>query len=632
MKRIVIALAALLAGSLIASAQIPELKPLKNLDETLVPAMKKDKWGYADGKGKIVIKAVFDAAEEFFSVTAPDGVTMDVARVNVDGKWGYITRENVYLVRPEYDTVSRFDQNSLIVAAMGPNKMLMGVRSMISPRINVAVLTSNVLQVNLTDLEPFNEQGLAWASRGGKWGLLNTKGEWVLPCVYDSWQNEEYFGLYRVALGGKQGIVNYAGTELIAPAWDEIDIYDDIRIFRVKNDGKLGILRPDGSMLLAPEFDDLVLDVEKKAFLVKQGEFWGWYAQEDGSAIYPCRFKTIPDQEWKGYEPIVRNGIPMIFIACDKLYSVKEYDDLLYRELGGQAYVDSDILPAWLKSHIPVNPSYVTLDGSLPEPRILPAEFDGSAEHCASIRFKCGVSLADIVLQDEFESIDPMVKVWDLGSKVYVLLHAVEEYYVFYVYDAVLRKTRSYGVSGDMVCVPELGIIAETGVWGDAPLANFIPMNFPESADVSALPILRYSFNSWAGVPFVKLGASVEGASAMKSVKAGDTIIVGKISQGASDMYSEFSAVIGDPAENGIAMYDIVVTDYIYNVVGELEAQQPRMVAHGFIGLDCGFFTQPIFYQARPITNGSAPVSLGGELQLASPEDMKLMDPFVQPE
>lgn len=631
MKRIIIALAALVAGSFIASAQIPELKPLKNLDETIVPALKKDKWGYADGKGKFVIKPSFDAAEEFFPVTSPDGTTMSVARVNVDGKWGYITRENVYLVRPEYDTVSRFDQNALIVAVMGPNKMLMGVRSMISPRIGVPVLTSNVLQVNLTDLEPFNGEGLAWASRAGKWGMLNTKGEWVLPCEYDSWTWDDYFKVYTVLCDGNMGIVLPDATVAIAPAWDAIDIYEDINVYRVRKDGKSGLLRADGSQLMEPIFDDISLDWEKQAWLVKRDSFWGWYAM-DGTAIYPCLFKTIPDQEWKGYEEIVRNGIPMIFIAEDKLYLVKEYDDKIFRELGGKAYTDCEILPAWLKSHLPQNPSFVTMKGSLPEPRVLPGGFDGSAEHCAAVRFKCGVSLADIVLQDEFESIDPMVKVWDMGSRVYILLHAVEEYYVFYVYDAIARKTSSYGVCGDMECIPELGILAETSVWGDAPLANFIPMNFPESANVSSLPILRYSFGIWAGVPFVKMGSSIEGASAMKSVQAGDTVPVGKIAAGASDMYSEFSAVIGEPADNGIAMYDLVVTEYVYNVIGELEAQQPRVVAHGFIGLECDFFTQPIFYQARPFINGSASVNLGSEFQLASPEDMKLMDPFVQPE
>jgi len=631
MKRIILALAALLAGSLIASAQIPELKPLKNLDETLVPKMKKDKWGYVDGKGKFIIKAVFDAAEEFVSVTSPDGTTMDVARVGVEGKWGYITRENVYLLKPEYDTVSRFDNNALIVAAMGPTKMLMGVRSMLSPKLQIPVLTADILQVNLTELEPFSEQGLAWACRSNKWGLLNTKGEWVLPCEYDSWENDLYYGLYMVKRGGKLGIVNYDGQELIAPDWDEIDIYPEISIYRVKADGKLGVLRQDGSTLIAPEFDDLVFDFEKQAFLVKQGEFFGWYALEDGSAIYPCKFKTVPDQEWKGHEELVRNGIPMIYIAKDQLYTVKDYDDKIYSELGGQAYVDATILPAWLKAHLPVNPSFVTLQGSLPEPRTLPAEFDGSAEQCAAIRFKCGVTLADIVLQDEFESIDPMVDIWDMGSKVYVLLHAVEEYFVFYVYDAIAHKTRSYGISGDMVCVPELGVIADTGVWGDAPLAEFTPMNFPESAEVTCFPILRYSYNSWAGQSFVAVGASALGVEGLKAVKAGDTVNVGKLAYGSSDMFCEFAVHVCDPSDGGIAMYELIGTEHIYDPLGELAAQEPKIVAYGFIGLDCDFFTQPLFYQARGFSSGSASVNLGGEFQLVTPEDLKLMDPFVQP-
>jgi len=182
-----------------------------------------------------------------------------------------------------------------------------------------------------------------------------------------------------------------------------------------------------------------------------------------------------------------------------------------------------------------------------------------------------------------------------------------------------------------MVCLPELGILADTGVWGEAPLAEFTPMLFPEKAAITCFPILRYSFHSWAGVPFVAIGSSAEGLSGMKAVKEGETVPVGKIATGASDMFCEFFAHVRNVSDNGIAMYELIAVDHIYSVSGDLVAMDPVTVAYGYIGLECPFFTQPLFYEARDFRDNSAGVAVGESWLMATPDELKLLDPFVQP-
>ena len=76
MKHPILVLVCALALSANLNAQkIPTLKPLKELPGTLMPVEKKGRWGYADQKGKTVIKPVFEVAEGFRPVTADD-VTM----------------------------------------------------------------------------------------------------------------------------------------------------------------------------------------------------------------------------------------------------------------------------------------------------------------------------------------------------------------------------------------------------------------------------------------------------------------------------------------------------------------------------------------------------------------------------
>ena len=68
----------------------PVLKPLKEnkLEGTLVSYEKKGKYGYKDLNGRVVIKAVFNAVEDFESLN--DGLL--VARVKCGDMWGIIDR------------------------------------------------------------------------------------------------------------------------------------------------------------------------------------------------------------------------------------------------------------------------------------------------------------------------------------------------------------------------------------------------------------------------------------------------------------------------------------------------------------------------------------------------------------
>lgn len=633
MKRIVIALIALWTGIQTVSAQIPELKPVRDLDEALAPVQKKDKWGYANSKGKVIIKAVFEYAEEFFPLTSSDGTTMQVARIKAGGKWGYITRENVYLIRPDYDTISRFDNSSMVVAQLGPSKMLIGVRTIMSPRLQVPVLTGNVLQVNLTDLSEFNSYGYAWAARAGKWGLLGRKGEWILPCEYDDWFTFPDTSMYGVEKGEKAGMVTLDGKPVIPVEYDQIGLLPNNTLL-VEKAGLKGVVTLDGTEILPPVFQNLFWDVIL-GYVASEAGMYGRYTDE-GVELYPCVFPEIPDPENIGYVELIKDGVPCIYVVMDGMYTVADYDEKLHQELSQEDYEACTIIPRWMKAHVDFGSDFVTLQDKLPPRMALPEGFDGSAEQCADVRFKCGVSLADVVLQDEYESIDPQVKLWDGGDMVYILLHAVEEFWVLYEYNSVTGTTRTFSITGNMVCDPEKGVIADTGVWGDdAPLAELIPMNYPIRADIRVFPVLRYRFRTWAGVPFVLIGASNLGIFEMMEAVSGESVYVGRVNYGPSGQYCEFFAHIRDAADNGIAMYELVATEYVYGTPGnpdELVARTPAVVACGYIGLTRPFFTQPLFYEARDFKDDSALVRIGDDWFAKKSADIAALDPFVQPE
>lgn len=65
----------------------------------LHPMRIKDKWGYVDGEGNIVIEPVYDEAKEF-----QEGL----AAVSMDGFWGFIDIEGRTISEPKYGTASSY--------------------------------------------------------------------------------------------------------------------------------------------------------------------------------------------------------------------------------------------------------------------------------------------------------------------------------------------------------------------------------------------------------------------------------------------------------------------------------------------------------------------------------------------
>ena len=384
MKRFLLSIIAVLCIAGEAIAQIPELKPLKDLEELLIPSEKKGKWGYVNHAGKMVIKPVFEVAGPFEAVTSPDGTTMEVARIKANGSWGYITRENVYLIEPVHDTISVFDQYATVIAESGPFKTLIGVRSAISPRLGVPVLVCNFLQMNLSEIGEFSENGLAFAAKSGKYGMLNTKGEWAIPCQYESLDLNPHGG-YQVVLGGKMGILKADGTILVEPQYDGISWEPALDAYLVQKDGGMGLVSEDGNRIAPPVYISIE-PLGMEAFIVRKNERYGllgrdgrillqsyydsiapcsgggYYVTKDGEhavvaqgdeVIIPYGYWTANPEELlaAGYESIEWNAVAEMFIVHkgDKVGAIwadgsfaleTEYDAIEYQPYGWLLTID----------------------------------------------------------------------------------------------------------------------------------------------------------------------------------------------------------------------------------------------------------------------------------------------------
>ena len=221
----------------------PKLKELKGkkLLEQITPLQhKKGLWGYANGEKKYVIKPVFTEACPF------EG---ELARVNVEGKWGTISSLGVFIVTPFYESIAEYSSDSLAVA---------GWRSM--------------------------------------FGLIDAKGIRVQPVKYDEIQYADYG--YRALFKGKFGTIDSKGKEILPPQFDDIVMLDRKRgLEQVLKDGKWGVLQ-NGKDLLTHRFDDKLVLLQSgqsgqpDLYLAHQNGKTG-VVTSYGQYVVPCVYDEI---------------------------------------------------------------------------------------------------------------------------------------------------------------------------------------------------------------------------------------------------------------------------------------------------------------------------------------------------
>ena len=114
-------------------------------------------------------------------------------------------------------------------------------------------------------------KGFALVMLNGKFGLVNTKGEEVVPPKYDD-VNDFYHGFARVQLNGKYGFVNTEGVEIVPPMYDDVWNFND-GFAPVELNRKYGFINTQGEEVVPPMYNEKEW-TQLKA-LVDTGEYEG---------------------------------------------------------------------------------------------------------------------------------------------------------------------------------------------------------------------------------------------------------------------------------------------------------------------------------------------------------------------
>lgn len=95
------------------------------------------------------------------------------------------------------------------------------------------------------------------AKIGGKEGIINGKGEWVIQPVYNRVDKKVFApnGLVAVNVSGKWGYINKNGETIINPQFGYASSFAENGLARVELEDKWGYIDQTGKFVIDPQFD-----------------------------------------------------------------------------------------------------------------------------------------------------------------------------------------------------------------------------------------------------------------------------------------------------------------------------------------------------------------------------------------
>ena len=227
----------------------------------------KPKYGIRDAANK---KWVYKPVSEGIKIVGLHGAT-----VTRDGKTGIVDPVTGKVVEAlDYDKYRAFcypDSPSNMVIALGKTA-LDGQETwqMFHPDADGNYVSDGKTYAEVNFFEDGTGQKIMYREQGGKVGLLNGKGESVLPPVFDGLSSINYtvdnVAYYQASVktnsgASLKGIVDETGRSIIPCSFDKVDTksFGSYGI-KVESEGKQGVYGVDGYPILPAGFDKVELD------------------------------------------------------------------------------------------------------------------------------------------------------------------------------------------------------------------------------------------------------------------------------------------------------------------------------------------------------------------------------------
>lgn len=117
-------------------------------------------------------------------------------------------------------------------------------------------------------------------------GLINRKGEIVVPIIYDGLEVGLAGGYCVVTKNNKLGMVNAEGKEIVTPQYEYIDAPIE-GLFRVGKDDKYGIMNIKGEIIIPVVYAQVTPAKEGMVAFMNEPQRWGYLNLKNEIVIKP---------------------------------------------------------------------------------------------------------------------------------------------------------------------------------------------------------------------------------------------------------------------------------------------------------------------------------------------------------
>lgn len=265
--------------------------------DNLIPIKQKKKWGYIDSLGNFIISPQFDVALPFSEGLAPVGLKVGMSYGIPDCKWGYIDLSGQLVIDYQFNWIEKFE-NGQAIASIPDNRGLVGRYHGKHGVINKK--GAFVIKPIYESIGDFSE-GLYNVEIKKKWGYIDAKGKIIIPLHYsDASPFKE--GLAKVQEDNKNYLcIGKTGKTIHSCSYDsknfeygfetKYSIYrfcEGLAIYISKD--KCGYINNKGEETIKAQFNDAT-DFHEGFACVKIDKKWG-FINHKGEIVIQPQFKS----------------------------------------------------------------------------------------------------------------------------------------------------------------------------------------------------------------------------------------------------------------------------------------------------------------------------------------------------
>lgn len=272
------------------------------------------KYGFINQKGDIVIEPIYD----YSAFKWED--TLYVLQHKGD-KGGYIDKTGKWLWSFSFVDFDQFEGHNRAYCGFTPFKK--------NNKWGFVNKNGTIIKPSFDAYDEFEEHtGLARVQYNGKWGLINTKGDYVIKPLYEDIKKLYINGFVGAKINNKWGLVDHNDNIIIQPQYDDISYNESTNIIAVKNNDKWGFIDIKGTMIMNTIFDDQKCYGKSGYYIVKQNEMWG-VVDTIGKVVVQPKFKSINSFNDDMMAEITNSNRKKGFIDTKGNYVIEPlYDDI----------------------------------------------------------------------------------------------------------------------------------------------------------------------------------------------------------------------------------------------------------------------------------------------------------------